>query len=1143
MQEPAIPSDEAERVAALHQLCVLDTAPEERFDRVTRIARQLFGVDFVLVSLVDSERQWFKSNQGLAATETARNISFCGHAILGTGALVVEDAAADVRFADNRLVTGAPHIRFYAGVPVHGPNGYPVGTLCLIDRKPRRFNTQERAALADLGAMIDVELNTTTLERAIGEATDGAARLRAIFDNVIDGIVTTNEAGVIETINGAALRVFGYQADELIGRHISVLLPNREDCGPDGLAAEQALIDSISGNGSEAYARRKDGSLFPAELGFSPMLLNDALHFTGIVRDLTERKQIEAIQGQFAAIIASSSDAVLSKTLDGIITSWNPAARAMFGYAESDVLGRPAALLLPPALADEEQGILARIRAGDRVDPFETWRLRKDGVAVPVSVTVSPIKDGAGHIIGASTIARDITELRQKQQMLEEAKRDAERASLAKGEFLANMSHEIRTPMNAVLGMAHLLGTTMLTDEQRRYLDMIRISGKSLLGIINDVLDLSKIEAGKMDLAPAPFRLADVLDALATIMGVNAGEKDLELVIGVDAGVPPTMVGDALRLQQVLVNLTGNAIKFTARGEVSLQVHCLARDEDNTTLRFVVRDTGIGMDAAHLARMFDAFSQADSSVTRRFGGTGLGLSISRHLVALMGSAIDVRSTPGAGSEFAFTLTLARAGNEAADGAAHAHEHLKLLLIYESDTGRHYLQQSMESPQWQVDCCACATDAVQAMRDTMAAGERYDLVLLDWNVLERSGQSMLQDLRAMVAPEALPAIVMVSAFGRGQLAAGSALCGADALLTKPVTSASLFAAIEQVVFGAARCGQPFVQAASARIDACLLLVEDNRLNQVVAKNILEQGGARVDVAEDGQQALDMLRQDPERYDLVLMDVQMPVMDGYTATRLIRTELGLKLPVLAMTAGVLDTERIQCAVAGMGDLVAKPIDVDQLFAALRRHLPLARAGLRPNVATAPVDDALIDLKPLLSIAAGKPQVAETTIRLIRQTVAQAAPQMAAARQHWQGGRHREAAHIFHTLRGAVGSLGARRFVHAASAAERAITAGGQDAAHVDALLLRAEQEMAAVANAVAAALTEAVFPASALALPQLQALQQLLETRDMRAGDVYSQLRTALRGQLSDAQFAELDSAMDGLDFDTAQRVLAAAAAGN
>lgn len=499
-------------------------------------------------------------------------------------------------------------------------------------------------------------------------------------------------------------------------------------------------------------------------------------------------------------------------------------------------------------------------------------------------------------------------------------------ANAAKDAFVANMSHELRTPMNAVLGMAHLLSTTQLSPEQSRYLQMIRASGQSLLGILNDILDFSKMQAGKVELHPVHFKLDEVMHSLATIMSVNAGEKDLELCIGVEPDVPRVLYGDGLRLQQVLVNLTGNAIKFTEQGEVSVLVQKVTQSP--LALRFCVRDSGIGMSEKQLGRLFSPFMQGDLSFTRRFGGTGLGLTISKGLIELLGGVISVRSEPGKGSEFQFTLEF-MAGEEVETPASP--QALHILLVDDNHTSREFISKTIQSWRWTSDSAACADDALVRLR----GGTHYDAVLLDSQM-----PAMREVQEAAQAPAPVPVICMVNAYARGRMPQQMADDCAAHFLIKPVTASSLFDAMQTARAARAPDGGAAATPAMPTLDGLrVLLVEDNPINQNVARGILEQAKAVVTVAENGQLAVDLLRVD-DSYDLVLMDVQMPVMDGFSATRILRGELGLTLPVIAMTAGVMESEREQCTAAGMDDFIPKPVDVEQMFAIIARHAPLAQ-----------------------------------------------------------------------------------------------------------------------------------------------------------------------------------------------------------
>jgi signal transduction histidine kinase/CheY-like chemotaxis protein len=522
--------------------------------------------------------------------------------------------------------------------------------------------------------------------------------------------------------------------------------------------------------------------------------------------------------------------------------------------------------------------------------------------------------------------------IEHRTRQLESAMREAQEANAAKDVFVANMSHELRTPMNAVLGVAHLLGGTGVSPEQARYLDMIRTSGQSLLGILNDILDLSKMQAGKVELHPAPFRLDDVLHAVATIMSVSAGDKELELAIGVEPDVPRALVGDALRLQQVLVNLAGNAIKFTERGEVSLRVVRLPAPGGAAVLRFAVRDTGIGLNEEQVARLFSPFTQADLSTTRRFGGTGLGLTISKGLIELLGGTIEVHSVPGEGSEFRFTVPLG--GSASADDAAlppglpvTAH----LLLADDNATSRHCIAQAIAAAGWTCD----VVDTGAAALAQLQRGAAYDAVLLDWH---------MADTGPMFDAGGPPVICLLNAYGREQLMEDMASARIAACLAKPVTTRALREAVHAALATRGRddAAVPSDTAPPLLAGVRVLLVEDNPINQVVARGLLEQVGAQVTVAENGAVAVALLRASDGSYDLVLMDVQMPVMDGFTATRAIRGELRLDLPVIAMTAGVMASEREQCIAAGMNDFIGKPIDVEQMFETVARHLGRDQGG---------------------------------------------------------------------------------------------------------------------------------------------------------------------------------------------------------
>ncbi|MGH7302064.1 MAG: response regulator, partial [Candidatus Rokuibacteriota bacterium] len=772
--------------------------------------------------------------------------------------------------------------------------------------------------------------------------------------------------------------------------------------------------------------------------------------------------------------VEQSGDAIFSRDQSGVVTSWNRGAARLYGYTAPEAIGRPLRELNlwdgrgapgDPAGAPGQP---------EQPASFETCARTKTGRVIEVSVVATQFRDEAGRPMGELTIVRDISALKHKEAT-------AEAANRAKSEFLATMSHEIRTPMNGVIGMTSLLLDTELTREQRDYAETVHRSGEGLLAIINDILDFSKIEAGRLALEPVPFALRESLAETVKTLASLAHAKSLELAYEIHPGVPDDLAGDTGRIGQILVNLVGNAIKFTEQGEVAVRVDAEAETADTVTLHVSVQDTGIGIAADKSRLIFDAFAQADASTTRRFGGTGLGLAICRRLVERMGGRIWLDSELGRGSTFHFTLVLDRARVPVPRPVAapsHALQGLPVLAADDNATNRRLLEAILTTWGVAPTIVENGRAALAALERARAAGRTFRLVLLDARMPDLDGFAVAERIRQEPALAGVTVMLLTSDVMSGDLARCRAL-GVARHLVKPFTPSELLNAVLLALGQSIETPPPSSPAprdASAR-RLHVLVAEDNAVNQRVIVHLLERMGHIPIVAYNGQEAVDAYESRP--FDVALMDVQMPVMDGLTATKTIRESEARhpgrrRLPIMALTAYAMRGDRERCLAAGMDEYLTKPVKPDELSAALNRLLDgdvgapelqpdrgaaskqsaaaPARSVAAPVVSGDTAPEAGFDFSAALDYVGGDRALLDELLGIF---VEDAPVRMKAIRRALAGGEAAELMREAHTIKGALKVIGATT----AAGLAQGLEALGRDGnmSEADKLAVALEREM--------------------------------------------------------------------------------------
>ncbi|BCS96605.1 hypothetical protein DSLASN_22370 [Desulfoluna limicola] len=994
------------------------------------------------------------------------------------------------------------------------------------------------------------------------------------------------QPGPFVQVNDVACQLLGYTREALKSLTPTDIMPqgtdNQDNNVKECLSAGKPVLFEIE-------MITKSGHHIPVEISSRSFDMEGDNMVLSIARDITLRKQnereltqyrehLEELVSRRTAELETANtelDSIFNLSVEGLvhidrdftILNVNDTLLTLWEATREEIIGKKChEIFCLPACADHSFGgrcPLAAALSGNvhqqREQEIEVHR--KNGSKAVFIETEAVLKTPSGTVAGLVKNFRDITDRKQAEVELREAKETAEAATEAKSHFLANMSHEIRTPMNAVIGMSHLALKTDLTPKQYDYLTKIDASAKSLLGIINDILDFSKIEAGKLNMETIEFHLEDILDNLSNVIPVKAHDKGLEILFQTASDVPTALLGDPLRLGQILLNLVNNAVKFTDKGEIIVRTELIEQTEEEATLRFSVCDTGLGMTPEQTAKLFQPFSQADSSTTRKYGGTGLGLTICKRLVEMMGGEIRVESEPGKGSIFSFTAVVGKVTGELTRTRDVGDlTGMRVLVVDDSNAAREIFQDMLESMTFQVSSVDSGEKALRELEREAGHDTPYDLIIMDWSMPGINGIEASRRIKARGDLWHSPTIIMVTAYGREEIMLQAEQAGVDGFLIKPVSASVLFNTIMDV-FG--KTVHPLTHVRPQRKPAPemrqqmggarVLLVEDNEINQQIAREMLEDAGLVVTIAGDGRQAVETMKKG--QFDTVLMDIQMPVMDGYTATREIRklSPAIRDIPIIAMTAHAMAGDREKSLEAGMNDHVSKPIDAEELLNTLSRWIkPGERAGV-PRTRPQKTEDTLsipalkgINTGEGLSRVAGNKKLYLDLLHRFLITHKNDAEDIKNALRENESQR---AQRIAHSIKGVSGNLGADALSSAAGALESAITAEAKDE------IGRAQDRFSHHLELTLQTLSEATFHTAASGgegpapeelgrchpAPLLRRLFSLLRENDGEALDLLDETRRHLRGTVDDALLEQLKNATESFEFEEAVNVLRSMAA--
>jgi len=991
------------------------------------------------------------------------------------------------------------------------------------------------------------------------------------------------QPGPFVQVNDVACQLLGYTREELKNLTPSDIMPSGVDNNDTHrLAAGKPVLFEIE-------QTTKTGHHIPVEISSRSFDMEGENMVLSIARDITQRKQaereltqyrehLEELVSQRTAELESANtelDSIFNLSVEGLvhidrdftILNVNDTLLKLWEATREEVIGKKChEFFCLSACADHSFGgrcPLAAALAGNDHEQreHEVEVQRKNGSIAVFIESEAVLKTPSGTVAGLVKNFRDITDRKQAEVELREAKETAEAATEAKSHFLANMSHEIRTPMNAVIGMSHLALKTDLTPKQYDYLTKIDASAKSLLGIINDILDFSKIEAGKLNMETIEFHLEDVLDNLSNVIPVKAHEKGLEILFQTTPDVPMALLGDPLRLGQILLNLVNNAVKFTDKGEIIVRTELVEQTEERATLRFSVCDTGLGMTPEQTAKLFQPFSQADSSTTRKYGGTGLGLTICKRLVEMMGGDIGVESELGKGSRFSFTAVVGKVTGEITRtrdvGDLNG---MRVLVVDDSNAAREIFKDMLESMTFNVTLANSGEKALAELDRETDMDKLYELVIMDWSMPGINGIEASRRIKANTSLSPQPTIIMATSYGREEIMQQAEQAGVDGFLIKPVSASVLFNTIMDV-FGKAIHTRdhirplhgPDPEALQKIGGARVLLVEDNEINQQIAREILEDAGLVVTIAGDGKQAVEAVQKGP--FDTVLMDIQMPIMDGYTATREIRMLAPdiRKIPIIAMTAHAMAGDREKSLEAGMNDHVSKPIDAEELLNTLCRWIkpgeraapPASRAQKHGEIHSIPVLKGFDTEEGLSRVAGNKTLYVDLLHRFLTNHAHDAEEIKNALREN----DSQRAKRVAHSVKGVSGNLGAEALSAAAAALEVAIhNEANEEIEHAQ---VRFSEHLAQTLTTLSEAKLHTLVPEEeepatgeidrAHTEPLLCRLYALLRDNDGEALDLLAETRRHLKGTVDDTLLDRLEKTTESFEFDEAVDVLKSMAA--